>query len=470
MGNNGRGRKGILIGIIICVILIIALACLVIFYQNLDATTFKLYVDGNQVSSSNDFYIEDENGNIYVKGKELASLIGWTYQNGEYGTYTEDTNSGYIQNNYEASSFVVGSNILNKYIQKAEVNTPNVDENGENIEITVNSKNGTLETTTLSLPIISVNNQIYFPFADINDICNCMASYENYQMRIDEMNYLANIARQKAFEYGYNSISGTYENLRALAYGIMVVNQNGKYGAVALYTNQNILGFKYNDMVFCQNVKEFFVKAEGTIGIIAVDGKVVISPKNYDNISVLSDKLGLYLIEDNGLYGVLNRDGDVVVYAEYDSIGLPEETIENFKCDNRYLLYDNTIVVELDGKYGFFNLKGDRRLAISHEEIGCISEETSNEDSVLTIESKIKLEDGKNGVVKGIVIGRPDLNGDMAYGIYDAIQERLIIPCNFSRIYSTTKDGVTTYYMEDFNGEIIEFNEHVVQSELYTVQ
>lgn len=468
MEGSGRGKKGILIGIVICIILIIALACLVIFYQNLDATTFKLYINGVQASNSDDFYIEDESGNVYVKARELARLIGWSYQNGEYGTYTEDTNSGYIQNNYEAASFIVGSNILKKYIQVAEASTP-TDENTEENAIVVNSKNGTLETMTLSLPIISLNNQIYFPLVDVNDICNCMASYENYQMRIDEMNHLADIARQKAFEYGYTSISGTYENLRALAYGIMVVNQNGRYGAVTLFSNEDILGAKYNDMVFCQNVKEFFVKAEGTIGIIAVDGTVVISPKNYDNISVLSDSLGLYLIEDNGLYGVLNRKGDVVVYAEYDSIGLPEETLLEFHSDNRYLLNDNTIVVEKDGKYGFFNLKGENRLAISHEKIGCIADETSNDDSVLTLDAKIELEDGTTGIVKGVVVGRSDLSGDMAYGVYDTVQERLIIPCGCSKIYSVTKNGVTTYYME-FEGNQYEFNSYVEEYKLYSVQ
>lgn len=476
--NKSKGKKGVLIAIVVCVVLIILLACLVLFYKKIDSTTFKLFVDGKRVSCSKDFYIEDQDGNMYIKARELASLIGWTYQNGEYGLYTEDTDSGYVQNEYEASSFVVNSKTLSKYII---AETKNDEENGnsnnnnnsndeqEKNEIIVNSQTGSLETTTLDLPIISLNNQIYFPLANVNDICNCMATYQDYKMNIYEMNYLSELALQKAAEYGYTSVSGTYENLRALAYGAMIVNQNGKYGVVTLNKNKQLIGLKYNDMVFCQNVKEFFVKAEDTIGIISMDGKVVISPKNYDNISVLNDSLGLYLIEKDGLYGVLNREGDVVVYAEYDSIGLPEELIKEFECNNKYLLYDNTIIVTANEKYGLFNLDGKNSLSVSYEALGCINEEEPDKKSVLTIEAEIELEDGKSGVVKGIVVEKIDLNGESAYGVYDTIQERLIIPCGCSKIYSTTKNGETTYYME-FEGEEFEFNSYIEEQELYTVQ
>ena len=69
-------KKMVLIGIITCIVLIVILTLLILFYKQIDATTFKLYVDGTQVSCSDDFYIQDDNGNIYVKARELAGFIG----------------------------------------------------------------------------------------------------------------------------------------------------------------------------------------------------------------------------------------------------------------------------------------------------------------------------------------------------------------------------------------------------------
>lgn len=88
-----RKKKTLLIGMGVCVILIVFLAFMVMYYKMIDAKTFKLYINDKQVACSPDFYITDNNGNVYVKAKELASYIGWTYQNGEYGSFTEDINS-----------------------------------------------------------------------------------------------------------------------------------------------------------------------------------------------------------------------------------------------------------------------------------------------------------------------------------------------------------------------------------------
>ena len=194
-------KKMVLIGIISCVVLILILAVLIMFYRQIDATTFKLYINDTQVSCSSDFYITDDNGNTYVKARELAGLIGWSYQNGEFGTFTEDTNSGYMQNEYEVASFVADSTTLKKYIEVSE--TLSEEEEAEEeatdeeatptIDILVNSENGTLESMELELPVISYNDQIYIPLSSIDDICNCSYSDEPYRMYIYDMNYLIQV-------------------------------------------------------------------------------------------------------------------------------------------------------------------------------------------------------------------------------------------------------------------------------------
>ena len=466
-----KKKKMLLTGIVICVIIIIALAAMIIYYQHVDATTFKVFIDDEQMQYTEGFYFTNEAGETYVRARDIANYIQWTYQNGEYGSYTEDLNSGYIQNEYEIASFVAGSNVLKKYIQV--IAQPYFDEFGVEIQpYEANSIDGTLETTVLDLPIISQDGQIYFPLRNLNDICNCSVTYDNpYRMYIYEQKYLITLAQTNAAQFGYQNISGTYENMRLLPYGMMVVSNGSLFGVVDLYGGQGIIGLKYTDMVFAQNVKEFFVKTyannEESIGIINVQGTQVVAPKNYGSIQVLSDQLGLYLVEKEGEFGVLNRSGEVVVHCEYDEIGIPQEILDTFNFgveDNKYLLFNDTIVVKDGGKYGLYNIEGDQTLTAAYEGFGYLVAEDEdaikNSENVLTIElDDLELSDGSTRDVKAIIVQRTE-NGVKKYGVYDAVSEKLILPCNYNRIFSLTSKGTTEYYIE-FEGQRAKFSDQL---------
>lgn len=464
-----RKKKTLIIGMGVCVVLIVFLAIMVIYYKALDAKTFKLFLDNARVNCSADFYITDQNGNGYIKAKEFANLIGWTYQNGEYGSFTEDVNSGYIQNEYEIASFVKGSTTLKKYIQLSNSvvsNKKDKDKNKddeETITFETVTKNGTLSTSTLSLPIISSNNQLYLPIACIPDICVSTVSMIKNNMQIYSQNYLIALAQKSAEQNGYTNLNGYYENIRAIAYGMYVVEKNGLYGVVNISNGEQVLGFKYSDIIFQQNVMEFFVKAldnddNETVGVVNYKGESIISPKAYDEITVLSDSLGLYVVEKDNQYGVLNRDGDVVVHCEYDSIGFSEDDITAYNIsydDNKYLLFDNTIIVKKDGLYGLYNLEGKQVLNPKFSGLGYDVNKDANSlkdsENVLTIELEdIEMADGTTQSLKGIVIQETGAEG-VFYGIYDAIRERILVPCSLEKIYAMTKNGERIYYFKAHN-------------------
>lgn len=455
-----RKKKALITGIVICIILIIVLAFMIIFYRNQDAHTFKVFINDQQMQYNQGFYYTDEKGDTYVRAKDIANYIGWAYQNGEFGSFTEELTSGCVLNEYEAASFVVGSNTLKKYINVTA--QPYTNELGEEVNpYETNSVNGTLETSTLALPIVSNEaGEIYFPLKCLPDICGCSVNYDNpYRMYIYTQESLITLAQTNAAQFGYKNISGIYENMRLLAYGKMVVSNGSLYGVVNLYDGQNVIGLKYTDMIFAQNVKEFFVKTntndEESIGIINLEGNQVVAPKNYSNINVLSDELGLYLVEKDEEYGVLNREGEVIVHCEYDSIGLPEELLETFEFsadDNKYMLFDNTIIVEDDDRYGVYNIEGEQIFKASFLGLGYLvsndKDSVKNSEDVLTIEiENLELSDGTTRNVKAVVM-QQEVDGDIKYGVYDAESEKLILPCTYDRIYSITSKGQTEYYIE----------------------
>ena len=262
-------------------------------------------------------------------------------------------------------------------------------------------------------------------------------------MYIYEQKYLITLAQTNAAAFGYQSISGYYENMRLLPYGLMVVSNGSLYGVANLYSGQNVIGLKYTDMVFAQNVKEFFVKTyannEESIGIINVQGTQVVSPRNYDDIQVLSDKQGLYLVEKDGEYGVLDRSGEVVVHCEYDSIGIPEDLLTTFKFsveDNKYMLLDDKFVVQ--------KIKNNKKYYILLDEVQMMK----NFEDVLTIEfDDLELSNSMTRDVRAIVM-KQEINGTIKFGLYDAESKKLVLPCSCERIYSITSKGKTEYYIE----------------------
>ena len=57
---------------------------------------------------------------------------------------------------------------------------------------------------------------------------------------------------------------------------------------------------------------------EKACGLIDSKGDTIAAPGRYESISY-NEKLGMYAVKMNGLYGFMNADGDLVVYPYYDS-------------------------------------------------------------------------------------------------------------------------------------------------------
>ncbi len=111
-------------------------------------------------------------------------------------------------------------------------------------------------------------------------------------------------------------------------------------------------------------------------------------------------------------YGVLNRKGEVVIYVEYDEIGLKD--VEKYSADeikNGTILFGTSIPVKKDSKYGLYSVDGKEILATEFTRFGYIAENdkdsSESEESVLLIPEEVG--------IKGIVVG-----SNKGYGIYDS--------------------------------------------------
>lgn len=448
-------KKVVLASIVVCVILMVLLFIMIWYLQYQDSLKLKMFIDKTQVPISKNVLYQ-ENNTTYINVKYMADIMGYTYTKGEYQKYNEDVNSCYIRNDLEVVAMTVGQNIFTKYIDVNENSNILTEEGVFGVGIQVESQNGESNIYNLKTPMKLIDGQIYMPFDVLTDVFNVRVdTSEQNRIRITTLPTLFKNAVAIAAKAQYTTVSGIYENIRAIPYGLIVVGKNNEYGVIDEKTKQEILSVKYENIEFIQNVQEFFIGAADTVGLIDKEGNTIIKPKEYDEISILDEVEQLYLVKNDGKYGVLNRKGEVIIHVDYDRIGLRK--IEDFKIENMrnpYLLHDKCIVVELGSAYGLYSIDGEELLKTVYEELGyrTTSTDISGEESVLILPPSTG--------IKGIVLKFNEL-----YGIYDINKKSIIIPCACNRIYSITKAGVTKYYME-FGEEQIELDNYLTSYNL----
>ena len=137
MEKNNKNKKNVLVVLIICAIIVVILFGAIGYIRKKDTEKLKMFVDDKQVSMSSTLLIQGQDGSYYMNVKELANILGYSYQKGEYKNYTEDAQSCYLRTPYEIISMNANSNTITKYILNEKGVTE--DEESSNRSTNVNS-------------------------------------------------------------------------------------------------------------------------------------------------------------------------------------------------------------------------------------------------------------------------------------------------------------------------------------------
>lgn len=458
--RNARSKRNVVISLVFCAFLIVLMVMLIAFLRHQDEITEKLFVDDRQISIPANFYKFVE-GERYVNIRALADMFGYKYTNGIYGEYTEDPDSCYLQNNFEIVSITAGAEKFTKYVELG--NAENTIGNLTGIEL--KNETGYSESFKLSKPIIFEDNTLYIPQKDISPMFNIQIEWEEYRIRFYTLHYILGMAQQTTGSKGITEIDKHYENLRALNYGRIIVGNSTtgsgstEFGVITM-NGDSIISTKYEDITFVENSQEFYITAaNGTVGILDIDGKTVVPPSEFEKISLLDDENRLYLVEKDNEYGVLNKKGEILIYAEYDEVGIDVEDFIKEEVSNNALFFGKCIPVEKEGKFGLYDIEGNRLLDSVYDGFGyktpIKSTSSGSEQSALLIPSYV----GINGIV---------VNYDDKYGIFDATTGGLILPTVFDKIYSIKREGERTYYIS-YNGAELELSQYLKDNNLNNV-
>lgn len=453
--NNKKVTKiklWFIIVIVLIVLLLIAAVGVWIYLQNLTANQFKFYIDGNRQSKYSEDLFLYENDKIYISIKEVAPLLGYRVFNGGYGQYTEDTTKCYVNNLKEVSSFESNSSKLYKY---------NV------LDTSAESQNFNLTEV-----IKPVGTNLYIASEDLTRAFNVLFSRDesNNSISIYTLNYLTDYYSKKipnsavTKETTKFSESVLYNNQKALLYNMMIVKdaEQEAYGMVMMdEPNNPIIGMRYSSLEFIEGSNDFIAKTIGgnaKVGIIGSDGITKVRLE-YDNIKEIDKNLGLYLVTSDNKQGVVNKNGKIIVYQDFDSIGL-QDNIKDNNVTNRYILFDNCIPVARNNLWGLIDINGNQILPLEYDGIGCkadTSKDTRYSDVIIIPE------------IDGIVVEKDEINGTSKIKKYGVVKSdgSNFINIVIDNIYSLTSQGETTYYASVQN-QIIDIVDFVYQQQAGT--
>ena len=409
-----KSKMPLIIGICIGVlILITAIIIYLIIY--LRSTVYTITLDGVSASDLEEiFYIEGseetpESMKLYIPIRKMAPFLNYSDYSGDYINKSEDNTKCYVQNEYETVVFTQDSNEIFKTRGNSDYETLQLDEN-------VFSKDGELYTT----------------IDGIEKAYNVEFLFDPTTRRIEiyTMGYLLDYYAQylQLEEYSVD-----FTDQKAIFEGMIIVIQGNQYGVVDATTGNAILETKYEEISYLPNAKDFLVKTNGKYGIVAKDTTIKVRTV-YDDIQIMDNQNGLYLVRLNNSYGVLDLDGNTLIEPMYQQIGIGN--ISNYSqngIESQYIILDELIPIKNNNLWGFFNLQGEQITEFQFTQIGSNKTNVTNSYQVLTVPSYKIVIVQKDGYYNLMQIDGKEIIGNYAL---DSVY-----------MLSNTATGENTFYM-----------------------
>ena len=213
------------------------------------------------------------------------------------------------------------------------------------------------------------------------------------------------------------------------------------------------------------------------IGLINLEGEVIAKPI-YESIEGLPYKEGELLVQLEGKYGVINNKGNNLVDTKYDQIAVDNYTTEEDGYKRAGYIVSNT--TENGYRYGYVDINGNVLLEPEYTEVSRIINIKDNDNIYLIV-----AQNGQYGVVKNqeqIIENEYQsisynsesntltLEKTKRYGIA-TLEGKVVIPVEFSQIdstgkyiYATDVDGNVEVYQEDGNPADVESNVYILET------
>lgn len=382
-------------------------------------------------------FVTDENGKtqIYIPIREFADYLnavnpefGYQTFKGNYNPKTEEDDKCYvIRDKYEVSLYIKKTKTIYR--------------------LNLQTNSNEYEEYYIDNDIFENNGKLYTSVEGIEKGYNVDFSYDENKktIKIYTLDSIIN-AHQKALEgktvgnFGTLSIKeNSYTDNKAVFDNLLIVkaSSNQKCGIVKANDYSSfILEPQYDKINYISDSETFLVQSDGKVGMFSKDGKRKID-LNYEQITSMGQNSDLYLVKSKNTYGVVDGNGKIVIYPEYEKIGLDVNSYSYNGVKNGYILLNKLIPVYQNKKWAFFNKKGEMVTnGFIYTEIGCSSmRNVNNVYPVLIIPDY------------NVVVVKDEYD---KYGFMDTTGNDLLLQFVFDDVYIKISSG-ETYYCMTFN-------------------
>lgn len=355
----------ILVCIIITVLAIIGIASYLVYIKS---TILTVTLDGNVNGQVKELLIIEDNGKVYIPIKKIASFFNYSSFDGEYEAKSESKNQCYVQSENEVVNFELGSNKIYK------------------LDLNNSSKN--YEYVYIDEPVKAINGELYATEDAIEKGYNISFDYnqKSNQITILTIPYLIKAYENKILDYGYSEIDSGFVNQKTVLEDMLVVIKNDKkrqYGVISV-NGDTILEPKYDKITYIPEVGDFLVESNGKVGIISTQRETKVQII-YDSINLMDSDNGLYVVKKDNKYGVIDIRGNIKIYIENDEIGVDLSRFSENEVKNKYLLVGNLIPARKDKYWGLYNKNGELVVDFEYDSLGYIASNNKNALNLLVI-------------------------------------------------------------------------------------
>ena len=168
-------------------------------------------------------------------------------------------------------------------------------------------------------------------------------------------------------------VSEEFADKKAIFQDMIVIVKDKQYGVITASTGKSVLETKYEEIKYLSTTSDFLVKSSNKYGVLGKDASTKIR-MTYDDIQIMDNQNGLYIVKKNDLYGVVDNKGKVIIEPSYQQIGIDSSKYQQNGIENKYVLLNEIIPVKnSEDLWGLFNIKGEKVTEFEFTEIGCSS-------------------------------------------------------------------------------------------------
>ena len=366
--EDNNKKMTIRIILIFIVVLVIAIISVMAYLMYVQSNTLKLSLDGKANDKVKELLLFEEDGTVLVPIKEIAGYLGYNSYNGEYADKSESNNKCYVQtqDSKEVANFVLGSNKVYK------------------LDLTGNSTDN-YEYVYAEEPVQARSGVLYATTEMIEKAFNVSFQYDkdNNAITIFTMPYLIQAYSNRILDYGYTEISDVFANQKTVLNDMLVVKKEEKCAVIDVKGNP-ILEPKYDNITYLPNVGDFLVESGKKVGIISKDRKTKVEI-DYDSIELMDSDLELYVAKKENKYGVIDFKGNPKIFIENDEIGMDISNFEKNNIKNKYILAGNLIPARRDKLWGLYDKNGNLVVDFKYDSLGYVASSNKNVYNLLVI-------------------------------------------------------------------------------------